>query len=361
MRVLFVIPDMSRCGGIERVCATHASWLAQAGHEVTVVDFGTGGPPFFALHPAVRVRSLTPAKGVADKLREVRALRSAIAAVAPDVVVSIFRNVLTMLALAGRPTPVVLTEHMNPVQAPPAVGRRALARWLYPRASAVVAVSEGIANHYRWLPAGRLHVVPNAAVPQSGDGPNPYPDPSLSYILAAGRFASAKGFDLLIEAYGKIAQRHPRWRLCIIGGTPDAGLAARIRELGLDRRCLFPGVVRNAEAYMRHADLFVLSSRHEALPMVLVEALAAGLPVLSTDCAYGPNEIIASGDNGVLVPPEDAGALAVELDRLLGDEALRRGLASRARASMKRLSLDRVMGQWDALLAQAISGRRSSP
>jgi glycosyltransferase involved in cell wall biosynthesis len=116
-----------------------------------------------------------------------------------------------------------------------------------------------------------------------------------------------------------------------------------------------PGFISEVRARMRQADLFVLSSRFEGFPMVLLEAMSEGLACVSCDCETGPGEMIRHGENGWLVPPNDVSALAEALGALMQDTDLRRRLGARAREVTRTYSLPAVLDQWDTLIKSAVS------
>jgi GalNAc-alpha-(1->4)-GalNAc-alpha-(1->3)-diNAcBac-PP-undecaprenol alpha-1,4-N-acetyl-D-galactosaminyltransferase len=122
-------------------------------------------------------------------------------------------------------------------------------------------------------------------------------------------------------------------------------------------RVHFLGSVKNVDAHLRQADLFVMPSRFEGFPMALCEAMACGLPILATDCLSGPRDIIREGIDGILVPIEDIDALAAGLDRLMGDPAQRQQLAQAAPQVLERFGLERVMGMWMETIKQTIERR----
>ncbi|MGY1771342.1 glycosyltransferase [Blastococcus sp. SYSU D00813] len=178
------------------------------------------------------------------------------------------------------------------------------------------------------LPADRVHVVPNGVVvPATAPGPAGNAVPRLA---AFGRLTAQKGFDVLLAAVRELVDEGLAFDV-VLGGAGRDEAALRAAAEGLP--VTFPGFVEDAAAFLRQFDLFCLSSRREALPLVLLEAMAAGLPCVSTDVG---DVRTAVGDDAVVVPVEDAGALAAALRGLLTDPARRADLGARARARAVR-------------------------
>ena len=203
------------------------------------------------------------------------------------------------------------------------------ARALYPRADALVAVSRGAADEMEreWgLAAGRVLVIPNP-VPVAGiarlsmaDAPHPwFREGQPPVVLTAMRASPPKDPGTLIEAFARVRRRRPV-RLAFLGSFPKAyraELRALSTRLGVAEDVAFPGFVENPYAYMGRAAAVALSSRWEGLPLTLIEAMACGTPVVSTDSPHGPREILEDGRWGALAPVGDAAALARALDETL--------------------------------------------
>jgi glycosyltransferase involved in cell wall biosynthesis len=182
--------------------------------------------------------------------------------------------------------------------------------------------------------------------------PGPGADPQARVILAAGRLTQQKGFDLLIEAFKPVAERHPDWELRIYGGGSHRdALAARIERGGLVGRARLMGVVDGLGPAMAGASIYALSSRFEGFPMVLLEAMSKGLAVAAFDCPNGPADAIEDGVDGRIVPAEDVEALGAALLELVEDEALRQRLGAAAVHAAQRYELQAIGARWDALLA----------
>ncbi len=175
------------------------------------------------------------------------------------------------------------------------------------------------------------------------------------YLGAVGRLTRQKGFDLLIEAFARIATRHPEWKLVIWGEGDDRKSLEALRDaLDLRDRVELPGVTQRPGLWVETADVFVLSSRYEGWGIVLLEAMAAGLPVVSFACEWGPSDMVKHGEDGILVPSNNVDALAEALSRMLGDGELRSRLAANAEASAKRYLPERILSQWDAVASSAL-------
>jgi glycosyltransferase involved in cell wall biosynthesis len=153
--------------------------------------------------------------------------------------------------------------------------------------------------------------------------------------------------------------QHPAWRLEIAGEGPlRSALAAQIKAAGLGESAALRGHLPSVRERMCDAAIFVLSSRNEAYPMVVCEAMAAGAAVVATDCPTGPREMIRAGVDGLLVPPDDAPALAEALLGLVTNTALREKLAAAAHVGARRFGGETVMPQWDGLVRQVMAEAR---
>ena len=231
-------------------------------------------------------------------------------------------------------TPLILVEHltMSAYQGQTFRDRliRPLARLLYRSAESVVAVSEGAARdleqQLRWK-TGRVSVIHNpvvdASLMEASTAPLDHPwvsDHSLPILLGVGRLTPQKDFPTLLRAFAQLLKERPA-RLVILGeGECRAELEQLCQQLQLTDSVYLAGFVSNPYPWMHRADGFVLSSRWEALPTALIEALACGCPVTATDCPNGPSEILLQGEHGILVPMEDPSALCTGMRQMLEKE-----------------------------------------
>jgi GalNAc-alpha-(1->4)-GalNAc-alpha-(1->3)-diNAcBac-PP-undecaprenol alpha-1,4-N-acetyl-D-galactosaminyltransferase len=366
MRVVLVISNLGP-GGAERVMSLLAGELVARGHEVWLVTVEQIGNDFFRVDSRVHRLGLGLSRestsvwdALCANVYRITTLRRAIMSAAPHVVLSFMThtNVLVLLASIGLPVRVVVSERVDPASHREAFLWQGLRAVLYQRADAVVVQTQRIASWFRrrlWR-RDRVVVIPNPVVPgeQTYDPSEPPPQP---FILGAGRLVHQKGFDILVRAFSVVAREAPQLRLVIAGEGPEAQqLRDLAAGLGLGSRVTFLGNVRNLSALMKHALAFVLSSRYEGFPNVLLEALASGLPIVATDCPSGPREILRDGEFGLLVPCENPQALADALRRVATDVDLRQrlsGIGSRATAAYE---FGRVVDGWEAVLSTKAVG-----
>lgn len=367
-RLTLVISSLG-VGGAERVLATLANAWAGKGFAVSIITLDAGATSFYPLHDAI-VRVALNVQGASRSLSQAATanlwrawrLRLAIRRTRPDAVLSFMdqTNVLTVLACFRLKLTVVVSEHTDPAAMSNGRLWHFLTGLAYRGASAVVALTETAATYLR-ARTGRMVVsIPNPVVGfeavQTTEA-----SPRCPSILAMGRFSREKGFDVLIEAFGQLASRHPEWTLIILGDGPErCALEAAIDRLGLRGRISLPGQVSHPSAVLRHAELFVCPSRVEGFGMALCEAMACGLAVIATD-ADGPRAILRHGENGLLVPREDPQALAAAMERLMADGDLRSRLGERAADVTSLFSLERILPQWESLLLPDGKVAKSSP
>jgi glycosyltransferase involved in cell wall biosynthesis len=343
--ISIVLQDLSG-GGAERMMANLAAGIAAMGVPVDMVMVRREGSFLRDLPEEVRVVDL----GTRRVAWSVPALARYLRRVRPTAVLStlVHMNVAALLArrLSGTSTRVVVRE-ANLVSA----NRRYLAYplvrlayrampWVYPWADAVVAVSDDVAvdlAEFVKIPDDRLFVLKNPVVTarlrEGSVEPVNHPwlrERSVPLVMGAGRFVEQKDFRTLIRAFRLLRDKRDA-RLVILGEGPERQrLEALVHQLGLQDDVLLPGFVDNVHEWIAGASVFALSSRWEGSPNVLVEALALGVPVVSTDCSGGSREILAHGSFGTLVPVADPEAMASGLRQLLEHGADPTRLRSRA-------------------------------
>lgn len=362
-RICFVIEALG-AGGAERVISLLASRWVAAGWDVAICSFdGPSDPVYHPIDPRVRLLRIgeeAPATGRSARLlslvRRIARLRKTLLRERPDAVLSFLTkiNVLTLAASLGTSLKVAVSERNNPERQSAHPLWNLCSKLLLGRANAIVAQTRRAADHLGKRVQRRVSVIPNPiSVPPSSPAASDNEGPLR--LVAVGRLTGQKGFDLLIDAFAAIADRHPRWILDIWGeGADRAILADRIGRAGMQGRISLRGVSNVQGGWAEGASAFVLSSRYEGFSNVLGEAMACGLPVVAFDCPYGPRELVRDGEDGLLVPDQDVAALSQTLDRLLGDSELRRTLGERAAISMHCLSLDQVARQWEKVVAEMI-------
>jgi glycosyltransferase involved in cell wall biosynthesis len=325
-RTLAIFLPNLRGGGAERVVVNLARGLSERGIVVDVVLANAVGPFLSRIPSSVRIVDLHSGSTIASLFRLSRYLRQT----RPAALLSALdqSNVVALLArrLSRVSTRAVIAVHSVASHRAANVGSlkarfyRMLMPRCYPWADAVVAVSHGVADdlcRLTALPRSRVTVVYNPVVEpdlhakaaQPIDHPWFQPgEPEV--ILAVGNLSPWKDFGTLIRAFAIVRETRPV-RLMILGeGSERRRLEALVQQLGLSGDVSLPGFVDNPYAYMSRAAAVVLCSKWEALPTVLIEAMALRIPVVSTDCDFGPREILAGGRYGKLTPVGDVEALA---------------------------------------------------
>lgn len=361
MKIALVINSLGM-GGAERVLSLMANYFGENGHQVTLVTLDDGGDIAYPLSSHVRRYSLDLARDTYSAggalLRNwyvIHRLRHTLLALNPECTISFLyeTNINVLLATLFLPHVLIISERNDPRHKK---ARRAvwsvLRRALYPLAHHLVVQNRDARNWFRRYNKS-IPIIPNPVrvSPQELAAEPEIPLPPGNRIIAMGSLVYQKGFDLLIKVFKRLHQAYPEWRLVIIGSGPlEHTLRLETQRLGIAESVYLPGQVMNPFAVFARCDLFVLSSRYEGFPNVLLEAMACGLAVVSFDCPSGPNDIIEHERNGLLVSPEDTIGLEQAMDGLMQDKAKRRMLGECAQQVMQKYAVDTVMQQWEALM-----------
>lgn len=339
-KIAIFIPSL-RGGGAERVMVTLANECARRGYTVDLVLVNDEGPYRSEVAPHVnivnlnRTRVLTSLPGLARYLRQQR----------PAALLSAMQHVNIIAVIArqlSRVTTRIIVSERNKSRIPGKDGltlESRLAAWAYRKADEIIAVSTGVAedlSRRTGIAVNDIHVVFNpvvgdrlrylAAQPLGEEGFRLPPGP---LIVAMGRLTEQKDFSTLIKAFSQVRATRNVALLILGEGELRASLEAEVAHLGVAADVTMPGFVDNPFPILGMADLFVLSSRWEGLPNALIQAMACGTPVVSTDCPAGPQEILEGGRWGRLVPVGDVAAMAQAINATL-DEAVHPAVRSRA-------------------------------
>jgi len=335
-RIIFHSASL-RGGGAERVFALMANELAARGHDVTLFTWNAEGPNAALLSPRVKLvdLGLTIHGESYGKLATLQGLWRTISVLRshkPDVVFSApeFANLVMMLALLLSGSGAEFFPTFHAAESLPSGGMGArLAIWLSKlvasRTTRAIAVSQGIGRDLaeRGFPVSRIVVINNPLPPRAETSPSyPWQDRLAAMgdgpvLASVGRLVPVKDHRTLLEACAIMDTGRP-WRLAIFGEGPlEAELKTHAAQLGIGERVLFAGYVEDPMACYAAADLVVVSSLSEGFGNVLIEAMASGVPVISTDAPHGPREILADGRFGTLVPVGDVKSLAAAMAHML--------------------------------------------
>ena len=353
VRRIAIVLHARDAGGAEGIAIRLARHWQEQGHDVRLFTIATAHNPLPLSADILEVcldhpSDETHAIGRLFRLARTRkALHAALKTYAPDVVVSHGdrTNVLALLAIWGLAMKTIVTEHNHPILHNIGGFWQRLRGITYRHATQIIGVSAGIvaAMPPEWQAKARVIHNPVPALER--------PEHLVvqpQHIVAMGRLVAQKGFDLLISAFTEVKARHLQAMLTIYGDGPERGaLTAQIRASQLEDAVALPGRVAGVEAALCAGAIFAFPSRYEGFGLALGEAMSLGLAVIAADCPSGPGEMITHGENGLLVPVNDAAALATGLITLLDDAAYAAQLGEAAREISTRFSEAKFLTAWD--------------
>ena len=380
MKIVYCILDCSQPGGTERTLSVQANYFAGHGHEVHIVTTETpaNAVPAYDFSDKIRFHNLaigyrdvdgglSPSK-LLGRLRRGRTHRARLTALLmelrADVVVTMFGHEMSFLYKIKDGSKKISEFHFSRdyrdveshSQGYSWAKRQftLLKEWRKRRFirhyDAFVILTRQDAAKWGALP--NLHVIPNART-FTTDNPAQLENKE---VLAVGRYAYQKGFDLLLQAWAAVCREVSGWTLRIVGdGELRDELQQMVARLGVGDSVILARQSSDVQSLYRRAAIYVMSSRYEGLPMVLLEAQAAGLPIVSFACPCGPSDVVTDGRDGFLVPAGDTDALAARLLTLMRDPALRQRMGAAAYADSARFSTEAVMGQWERLFRSLLS------
>lgn len=351
--IAFYIANINGAAGTER-CVSMISARLVEDYQVSIISFNEGLNPFFSIDSRIKLFSLEGEKikkhktlPIVKRLLKLQKMQRFDCIIVVDI--CIFLPIAIMKLFTRIKT--IAWEHFNCSIKRDKIGELSRKLAVHYADKLVVLGKRDLSNYKKRFP--KLRKIECIYNPIAFEVVNAF-DVKNKNIIAVGRLEMQKGFDLLIEAW-KIVEPHCRdWKLFIYGeGTMRESLQQKIDDFNLSHVFL-SGFSENIQAEMKKSGIFVLSSRYEGFGLVLLEAQAFGLPIVSFDCREGPAEIVDDGINGFLVEPENVEQLAQKMIELINDDSLRIFFSENSQKDLYRFNIDDIIKQWRKMLNEVL-------
>ena len=373
LKIVYCTPALYMAGGVERVLTLKANYFAEHfGYDITIIlTEGKNKPLFYPLSDRIKIVNLNVnfeelwtcsfVKKVFVYLSKQRIFKKRLTAelmrIRPDITVSLLRREINFINDIKDGSKKIGELHVNRANYRnfekgdanfiknlfSKFWMNSLVSHLKQLDKFIVLTEEDKAS---WTELSNVEVIPD---PLAFDITEVSPL-KAKRVIAVGRYVYQKGFDLLLQAWAKIEKQFPDWELAIYGMGDRSPYDDLAKQLGVDmNRCHLNGSTQNIRKEYLESSLFVFSSRFEGFGMVLIEAMACGLPVVSFDCPCGPKDIVSHDEDGLLVPSGDIDKLADAMECILYDENMRNRYALAAAKNVQRFFLPEVAKRWQIL------------
>ncbi len=355
MKIVCVIGSIGVGGGAERVMSHLCNYFAE-NHSVVYLALSKCTGKQYFLKEQVKLYNGINYK---NKLSAVFTLRRILLSEKPDVIISFLTQVNISVLLATRFTniPVVVSDRgdlsvKNKL-------RKYLRLYLYPKAAGIVFQTKDARNFFK----GRIHeksiVIPNPVFVSENLLHSTILERKKE-IVSVGRLDYQKNHEMTIHAFARLHSKYPQYVLSIYGyGALREKLQQLISSLGLEKSVILCGNRPDLHERIKDTQLFVMSSRWEGMPNALMEAMALGLPCISTDCPVGaPRELIQDGINGILIPKEDQKALEEKMDYLLSNIEDANRMGEKAKDIQNEYSVEKISKIWESYILSIVKGNK---
>lgn len=380
MRIAYCTPSLYIPGGVERVLTTKANYLADvAGYDVYIIlTDGKGKAPYYPLSDKIHIVNLDInfeklwgqsfiKKGITYLKKQrvfKRKLSQTLCEIKPDITISLLRREINFLCNIKDGSKKVGEIHVNKAHYRNFEGKdynpikglfakfwmKSLLKNLK-KLDMMIVLSEE--DRKSWTGISNITVIPN---------PLPFNIPEVStpkkrQVIAVGRYVYEKGFDLLLESWKYVYEKHPDWQLVIYGAGETERYKKQAQDLGIDKVCKFNGAVKNIQEKYAESSIYALSSRFEGFGMVIIEAMSHHVPVVSFDCPYGPRAIITDGKDGLLVENGNTQQLAERICYLIEHEEERKAMEKNAIETAKKYDINEIGKRWVSLFNNILTDK----
>ena len=343
MKIAYVIEKLSGIGGMERILTDKMNYLAEhTSHEVVLLLLWKDEKPMaYGLNEKVKVIRLNVQFN--SKLKALLTFRKVIREIKPDITIYTWVMGALLSAFSRWKGKSIYEAH----RARPTMRHQWIMSRMEKKVDAVVALTEQDSKDYP--SAHKVVVIPNFTS-ISVEKPS---DCTSKRCLAVGRLIDVKNFSRLLDIWQKVSGRNPDWHLDIVGEGPEREiLQQKIERLGLGESVSLHKATHDVASYYTGSSLYLMTSRFEGLPMVLLEAQSCGLPIITLDCDYGPRHIVDDGVNGCLIPYDNDDAMVSAISQLMQDKEQRQRMGAMALQASRNYQPQAIMKRWLALFEE---------
>ena len=374
LKLVYITPALYMAGGVERVLTLKANYFAEHfGYDITIIlTEGKDKPLFYPLSNKIKVINLNIGfeelwscsfvKKIFVYLKKQRQFKKTLTKelmrLRPDITISLLRREINFLNDIKDGSRKIGELHVNRANYrnfevnDSNFFKNLFAKfWMHSLVAKLKKLDRFVVlteeDKDAWPELKNICVIPDPL----SFLPTKYSELKERRVIDVGRYVYQKGFDLLLQAWSKIEKLYPDWQLVIFGDGDRTPYENQMKALGIDdNRCHLNGPTSNVQHEYINSSIFVFSSRFEGFGMVLVEAMACGLPVVSFDCPCGPKDIIKDGEDGILVENGNIELLASSLSILINDESLRKSMSKAGQKNAQRFNIVHIAEQWRDLL-----------
>lgn len=378
LKIVYLTPALYMAGGVERVLTLKANYFAEHfGYDITIIlTEGKGKPLFYPLSDKIKVVNLdidfeklwtcSFAKKIFVYLKKQRLFKKALTKelmrLRPDITISLLRREINFLNDIKDGSRKIGELHVNRAnyrnfEANESNCAKSLFAkfWMRSLVTKLTRLDRFVVlteeDKSAWPELQNICVIPDPL----SFSPTQHSLLAEKRVIAVGRYVYQKGFDLLLQAWTIIEKQFSDWELVVFGDGNREPYEHQMKELGIDRnRCHLNGPTADIQKEYVNSSIFAFSSRFEGFGMVLVEAMACGLPVVSFGCPCGPKDIVRDGEDGFLVANGNVDDLAQQLMKLMADDNLRTVFAHRARQNVQRFNMEHIASRWKSLFESCV-------
>lgn len=378
IKIAYCIPSLYSVSGMEKTLATKVNYFADhLNFEITVILTDGKGKPFaFPLSNKIDVINLDInydqiwgynvfKKTIFYFIKQIiyrKKLTTVLNQIKPDITVSMLRREINFISRINDGSKKVGEMHFNRANyrdfntKGKYIGLKGvLAKlWMGQLISNLKRLDHFVVLSYedmnQWPELNNISVIYNP----NDIFPDLVSDCTSSKIVAAGRFVNQKGFDLLLDAWKIVSEKHPDWSLSIYGPGSKNSFLDQIKRNGIENSCFLHEAVKDLSPKFVESSIFAFSSRYEGFGMVITEAMACGLPPVAFACPCGPKDIIDNYKNGILVEPENIIELADKLIYLIENPQIRKEMGKNALVKAQRFRIEVIAKEWEQLFTEIL-------